>query len=50
MRGTTEYYTRFDGKDGAYNGEMHNGLAYVEGKWRYCGKCRKRVEKNPNAV
>lgn len=46
MRGVTEYHRRFDGKDGADNSEMHNGLVYVEGKWRYCDSCKKRVGKN----
>jgi hypothetical protein len=46
MRGTTEYNARFDGRDGADNSEMHNALYYVEGKFRYCSKCRKNVGKN----
>jgi hypothetical protein len=49
MRGSTEYRQRFDGAEGAYNGEMHDALSYVEGKWRYCGDCRRRVGLNPNA-
>jgi hypothetical protein len=47
MRGTTDYYHRFDGAKGAYNGHIHDGLNYVEGKVRYCGQCKKRVGKNP---
>jgi hypothetical protein len=49
MRGTTEYNRRFDGDSGD-NTEMHDALNYIEGKWCYCKKCRKRVGKNPNAA
>ena len=46
MRGTTEYRRRFDGKEGAYNGHIHDSLQYTEGKIRYCADCKKRVGRN----
>lgn len=49
MRGVTEYHRRFDGKDGADNSHIHDGLDYVEGKVRYCSSCKKRVGRNAAA-
>lgn len=45
MRGVTEYHRRFDGREGADNSHIHDSLTYVEGKWRYCCKCKKRAGK-----
>lgn len=39
MTGSSRYHKKFDGTDGAWNGEMYDMLGMVSGVRAYCNNC-----------
>lgn len=48
FKGTCNYHMRFNGGDGAYNGEMWDNAQFkVTSKYAWCSNCGKRLFKLP---